>query len=221
MRTIEIVPAILRKTFEGIQQDWQRVVHYAAHIQIDVTDGIFADDGSFRNLPHLKQLPLHDKIELHMMVQRPAYYVDDIIALQPSRCVFHIESFVGSNDLLFVYEKLRERTSAELGIAINPNTPTDRIAEYLPNIQYVLFMGYIAGRANQAIDIMIFPKIAAFTSKYPDMPVAVDGHVDKQTIGQYAAVGANIFCANTSIFEAGDVGENIRQLELLARAAMH
>lgn len=218
-REIEIVPAILRKTFEKIEEDWNRVIHDAQHIHIDVTDGIFAGDGTFMDLPRLKKLPMHDKIELHMMVHNPAEYVDDIIDLNPARCVFHIESFVGTNDLPFVYNTIGEYTSSEMGLAINPDTPTERLAEYLPIIQYVLFMGYNPGRANQPMDPMVIPKIAAFHSKYPNILIAVDGHVSKQTIAEYASVGASMFCANTAIFKEGNPGENIRQLELLARAA--
>ena len=214
----EIVPAILRKTFENIEEDWNRVVHHAEHIQIDVTDGIFAGDGTFIDLPRLKKLPMHDKIELHMMVHNPADYVDDIIELNPARCVFHIESFLGTSDLPFVYNTVGEYTSSEMGLAINPDTPTERLTEYLPIIQYILFMGYNPGRANQPLNPLVIPKIATFHSTYPHIPIAVDGHVSKQTIGEYASVGASVFCANTAIFEQGDPGENIKQLELLARA---
>ena len=145
MKDVEVVPAILRTTFEKIEEDWSRVVHDAKHIHIDVTDGIFAGDGTFMDLPRLKKLSMGDKIELHMMVQSPADYVDDIIELNPARCIFHIESFVGTNDLPFVYNTIGEHTSAEMGLAINPDTPTDRLTEYLPLVEYILFMGYKAG----------------------------------------------------------------------------
>lgn len=226
MREIEIIPAILRKSFENIEADWNRVVHHAAHIQIDVTDGIFAGEKSFLDLSRLKNLPASatgelatSKIELHMMVHNPSDYVDDIIDLNPARCVFHIESFLGTNDLPFVYNTIGEYTSAEMGLASNPDTPIDRVSEYVPIVQYVLFMGYNPGYANQALQPMVLPKIAAFHSKYPDTPIAVDGHVNKQTIAEYASVGATMFCANTAIFTEGDAGENIRQLTLLAQAA--
>lgn len=218
MKDVEIVPAILRKTYEKLEEDWNLVVHNAQHIQIDVTDGIFAGDGTFSDLPRLKQLPMHDKIELHMMVHNPAEYVDDIIELNPARCIFHIEAFLGTNDLPFVYNTIGEYTSTELGLAINPDTPTDRLTEYLPIVQYILFMGYAPGRSNQPMNPMVIQKIAAFHSKHPNIRISVDGHVSKQTIAEYASVGATMFCANTAIFEQGNPGENIRQLELLARA---
>ncbi len=224
-RDVEIVPGLLRTTFEKIEEDWNRVVHHAQHIQIDITDGIFAGDASFMDLPRLKNLPASaagelagSKLELHMMVHNPAEYVDDIIDLNPARCVFHIESFLGTNDLPFVYNTVGEYTSSEMGLAINPDTPMERLVEYLPLLQYILFMGYNPGYANQPLNPMVIPRIAAFHSTYPHIPIAVDGHVSKETIADYAAVGASIFCANTAIFGAGDPSENIKHLELLARA---
>src|SRR5581483_1634171 len=94
---IEVVPAILRTTLEGIRSDWEKVQHLSAHIQIDIIDGIFAGDGTFRQVTHFKQLPENDKIELHLMVHTPANFVDDIIELNPARCIFHIEAFAGTS----------------------------------------------------------------------------------------------------------------------------
>ena len=214
---IEIVPAILKTTYEKIEEDWNKVADTAEHIQIDITDGIFAGNESFMDIPRLADLPQSQKIELHMMVQTPADYVEDIIDLNPSRCVFHIEAFLGTMDLPFVYNTVGEYTSAEMGVAINPDTDISRLTEYLPLVQYVLFMGYKPGFAGQDIDPEIFKKIADFHEKNPAIKIAVDGHVDKETISQYAKAGASIFCANSSVFKIGNPEENMKQLALLAR----
>ena len=218
MKNIEVVPAILRNTLEGIREDWGKIYQAASHVQIDITDGIFAGDGSFRQVREFKKLPEAGKIELHMMVHTPANYVDDIIDLQPARCVFHLEAFAGTGDLEFVYAKLRQETQTELGLALNPASPNERLYEYVRLLNYVLFMGYNAGWAGQAINPIVFNKIREFRARYAEMPIEVDGQVDKQTMGEYAAAGATVFCSNGAIFKAGNPVENLRQLELLARA---
>ena len=216
---VEIVPAILKTTYEKIEEDWNKVVDTARYIQIDITDGIFAGNESFMDIPRLADLNQSHKIELHMMVQTPADYVEDIIDVNPSRCVFHIEAFLGTMDLPFVYNTVGEYTSAEMGVAINPDTDINRLTEYLPLVQYVLFMGYTPGFAGQDINPDIFKKIADFHAKNPAVKIAVDGHVDKETISKYAKAGATIFCANSSIFKEGNPAENIKHLELLAQSA--
>lgn len=220
MRSVEVVPAILRRTWEGIQEDWQKIYSAAHHVQIDITDGVFAGDGSFREVRTFKKLPGSQKIELHMMVHTPANFVEDIIDLNPARCVFHVEAFAGTHDIEFVYKKLKQETQTELALALNPDSPNEWLESHVDLINYVLFMGYRPGWAGQAIDPMVFTKIGQFRATYPDVPIAVDGHVDKGTIPDYVRAGARILCANSSIFKEGNPVENLRQLELVAEGAL-
>lgn len=216
---IEIVPAILRKTYEGLEEDWNTIKEIPYHIQIDITDGVFAGDGTFRDIPRLRQLPKSEKIELHMMVHTPSHFVDDIIELNPARCVFHLESFEGTNDMRFVYEKLRDATTAELALALNPESPLERLDDHLELVHYVMFMGYNPGWANQPINTNVYRRIGQFKDQHPNITIAVDGSVNKDTIEKYVQAGATILCANTSIFKEGDPIENYKQLKLLAEAA--
>jgi pentose-5-phosphate-3-epimerase len=217
---LEIVPAILRTTFEKIEEDWEKVKQVAGHIQIDITDGVFAGDGTFRDVPRFKRLSQSDKSELHFMVHTPANFVDGVIDLNPARCIFHLESFSGSNDLRFMYHTLRAKTNSQLALALNPESPNERLDEFLDLIDFVLFMGYNPGWANQPINPLVYKKVMAFYAQHPEIPIAADGHVSKETIPYYVKAGARILCANTAIFSMGDAVENYRQLELLARAAL-
>ncbi len=218
--SIEIVPAILRATWEGIREDWDKVKDVASHIQIDITDGIFAGDGTFRQVRQFKKLAKIAKAELHFMVHTPANFVDDVIDLNPARCIFHVESFSGTGDLRLMYEKLREHTQTELALALNPESPNQWLEEHVSLVDYVMFMGYSPGWANQPIQTIVYKKIAEFAKKHPGIPIAVDGHVSKETIPEYVAAGASILCANTSVFGQGDPRENIKQLQLLGEGVM-
>lgn len=217
---VEVVPAILRRTWEGIEEDWQKIHAAAEHVQIDITDGVFAGDGSFREIRTFKQLPESHKIELHMMVHTPANFVEDIIDLNPARCIFHVEAFAGTGDIEFVYKKLQQETQTQLALALNPTSPNQWLEEHIDLLHYVLFMGYAPGWAGQALDPKVFMKIGQFRKKYPVMPIAVDGHVDKGTIPDYVKAGASILCANSSIFKEGSPIENLRQLELIAQSVL-
>lgn len=218
MSEVEVVPAILRKTFEDIKKDWQQVADVAKHIQIDVTDGIFAGDKSFLDLRRLQKLN-PAQIELHLMVHTPANFVDEVLDIEPARCIFHLESFTGTPDLKFTYNKLRAVSGMQLALALNPESPTAWLEEQLPLVDYVLFMGYNPGWANQPINPIVFNKIKEFHAKHSDVLIAVDGHVDKTTVEHYVKSGARILCANTAIFGKGDPKENYQQLKLLAEAA--
>lgn len=216
---IEIVPAILRKTWEAIEEDWKKIYQVPMHIQIDITDGVFAGDGTFREIRRFKRLPQSNKIELHMMVHTPGNFVDDIVHLNPARVIFHLEAFEGTNDIRFVYETLHEKTQAQLALALNPESPNDRLEEHLGLIDYVLFMGYNPGFAGQPIDPRVYMKIGQWYDKHRGMAIAADGGVGKESVPDYVRAGATILCANTSIFGQGDPRENYEQLRLLANSA--
>lgn len=220
MLPVEVVPAILRRTYEGIWDDWAKVYRYAHHVQIDITDGVFAGEGTFRRVREFKKLPESQKIELHMMVHTPANFLADVIDLNPARCVFHVESFTGTGDIEFVCQTLHQQAQTEVGLALNPESPNAWLEQHVELLDYVLFMGYRPGWAGQQIDPMVFVKIGQFREKYLHIPIAVDGNVNKETVGQYVEAGARILCANSSVFGSGDPQENLRQLELLAEAAM-
>ena len=217
---IEIIPAILKTTFEAIENNWNKVESAVSHIQVDISDGVFAGDGTFRIIPWLSRLMNCEKLELHLMVHNPAFFVDEIINLKPARCIFHLEAFADAGSINAVYTNLRNRTDCELGLAINPGTPNKRLDEYMGLIDFVQFMGIVPGWTNQPLVPDVFNKIIDFKENYQDIPVAVDGHVNKETIGEYVRSGARRICAATAIFAQGNPEENITQLKLLAEAEL-
>lgn len=216
---IEIVPAILRKTWEKIEEDWKKVYTLPNHVQIDITDGIFAGDGTFREIRRFKKLPESQKIELHMMVHTPSNFVDDIIDLNPARIVFHLEAFEGTHDIKLVYKTLREKTSAELGLGISVESPVQRLEEHLSLIDYVLFLAVPRGYSGAAMNPEVYRMIGAFKDKHPTVPIAADGGVSQETVEPYVRAGAIILCAASGIFGSGDPRENYEQLRLLANSA--
>jgi len=216
--SIEIVPAILRRSYERITEDWAKVHELVTHIQIDVTDGVFAGDGTFREIRQFKRLPNSEKIELHMMVHNPDHYTDDIIDLNPARCAFHIEAFADGGHIKTVYQQLRSQTRSELGIAINPQTPWQWLEEHLPLIDYVLFLGVKPGWGGATIETNVFHSIAAFHDQHPSVKIAVDGSVNRSTVSKFVLAGASILCVNSAIFNGAAPRTNITLLQTAAEA---
>ncbi|PIT97725.1 MAG: hypothetical protein COT71_04565 [Candidatus Andersenbacteria bacterium CG10_big_fil_rev_8_21_14_0_10_54_11] len=212
----EVVPAILRPTFAEIATDWNAVVRHAEHVQIDITDGIFAGTGTFRDLIQFRQLPAAQKIELHLMVHDPLSYRDAIRKLAPARCVFHVEAFPDARAVQDLYDELRRVPGIALGLAINPTTPLTALDPVIDAIDYILFMGYEPGQANQPLQPDVLKNISTFQQQHGHVPIAVDGHVTRKTIPDYLRAGAKILCANTAIFGIGDPAENIRILRTIA-----
>lgn len=216
---VEIVPAILRQTFREIEQDWQSVAEAAAHVQLDVTDGVFAGEGTFRDVARFAALGDPAKMELHLMVSNPAAYAEATVTLLPARCVFHVEAFASDEAVQSVYAQLRSSGIAA-ALAINPDTPLERLEAHLALLDYVLFMGYDPGIANRPVRPAVYGKIADFHAAHPGVLIAADGHVSAETVQPYVQAGARRLCANTAIFGKGEPRENLRRLQELAEAAL-
>lgn len=217
---IEVVPAILRKSFEKIRHDWEQVAEVATHVHLDVADGVFAGDATWQDIARFAELGDTPLMELHMMVQRPADFVEAVIELAPGRCIWHLKVFADADEVRSFFQYLRGKVDTELALALNIETSIERLEPLLDVVDYVLFMGIDPGFTSQPLVASVFKRISQFKKSNPDMTVAVDGAVSKKSIERYARSGARQFCAHSSIFGEGDPKENMEQLRLLAEAAI-
>jgi len=76
----------------------------------------------------------------------------------------------------------------------------------------VLVMTVEPGFGGQAFMADMMPKVVALRTKYPDLPIEVDGGLSEETIDQAASAGANVIVAGSAFFSAKDPAEVIRKL---------
>src|SRR4029453_14025097 len=106
------------------------------------------------------------------------------------------------------------RAAAELGLdvglALKPGTPLERVLPYLDTLDLVLPMTVDPGFGGQAFDDQVLPKIAAAHRAIAEggRPVAlqVDGGVNADTLPRCLEEGADGFGVGTGIFLAVDPG---------------
>jgi ribulose-phosphate 3-epimerase len=76
----------------------------------------------------------------------------------------------------------------------------------------VLVMTVEPGFGGQSFMASQLPKVAALRSRYPVLPIEVDGGVSEKTIDQAADAGANVIVAGSAVFGAKDPGQVILAL---------
>jgi len=91
------------------------------------------------------------------------------------------------------------------GVAINPGTPVEAVADVLDLIDLVLVMTVNPGFGGQNFIPAMLPKIRAIHAMIAgrDIDLEVDGGVTAKNIGEIAAAGANAFVAGSSVFGNG------------------
>jgi ribulose-phosphate 3-epimerase len=208
---MNIIPAILPKNQTELNTKVKQLIGVVSHVQVDVCDGIFVPSKTqFQNLTNIDQI----EYELDLMIAEPERSLNEYIEMQPARLVIHIESVKDVQKLFMRLEQVRG--IIEIGLAISNDTDNAVLEKYIEDCDFIQLMGIQnIGFQGQTFDERVLEKISYFHSKYPDIPISVDGSVNSDTIKKLADAGATRFVAGSAIFADGEVAENIEKLESL------
>lgn len=221
----QIIPALiisdkdLYNDFEELKDKFERLKPFLAEfdnwIQIDITDGEFVTSKtniSFEDLSYFTKLV---SVEFHLMVLRLKQSIDKWIELSPKRIIFHIESSE-PEDIEYIIKKCKE-AQIEVGLALNPETPSSSIKPWLEKIDAVMFMGVHPGYGGQSLIADTVSKIGLLRYNHPNIKIEVDGGIRVENIRQLKEAGADIFVVGSGILATPDVSQAIKDLKLQLR----
>ena len=175
-----IVPSILSADFTRLGQQVAEVTTAGAdRIQVDVMDGHFVPNISIGTLGvaavrRSTTLP----IEAHLMITDPARYVDDFLRAGANLIIIHREVLDDPRPLLTY---IRDH-GAKAGIAINPETSADTLANLYDAADLYLVMTVHPGFGGQDFITETLPKITqvrAMLTQHgrPTADIEVDGGI--------------------------------------------
>lgn len=197
-----IVPAILANNFTDFKETLTKISPHFSSIQIDVIDGIFLPNKTFSEREELKDLNSEAYFELHLMVKDPlaeitAWENDDNV----TSVVFHIEAGANVEECI----KLIRQNNWKTGIALNPETPIEKIMPYVNLVDEILFMTVHPGQQGAAFVPEVLEKIKEFKKLGLAVTISADGGINKNTIKDVVAAGAEKFYIGGAITRAEDV----------------
>ena len=211
-----LAPSLLAADFKNLERDIKAVEKAGAmYLHLDVMDGTFVPSISF-GMPVIRALrSCTDMVfDVHMMVEEPARYADDmresgadLICIHAEACR-HLDSSIA---------RVRQ-TGAKVGVALNPATPVSAVDLVLPLVDMVLLMTVNPGFGGQKFIPYTLDKVKDLRRRIDelglDTDIQVDGGVTLNNAGELLRAGANVLVAGTAVFK-GDAGENAgRFLEL-------
>jgi ribulose-phosphate 3-epimerase len=186
-------------------------------VHVDVMDGHFVPNLTF-GAPVVAALAQHTDLPLdvHLMVERPGDLLDDYLESRPARVAVHWEAAVHLDRLL---GRIRAG-GARAGVALNPATPVEVVADVLPALDFVLLMSVNPGFAGQAFPPYALDKArrlaALLAARGAAVGITLDGGVDRSKIRAAAAAGVDTFVAGSAVFAAPDPVAALRELRALA-----
>ena len=216
----QILPTLLAADFGRLAEEILRAEASGADaLHLDILDPTFVPNISFgpdvvalakRTAPGFYR-------NVHLMMNRPDLYLEKFAKAGAQTIQVHIEA---DCDLHTELRRIREM-GIRNAIVVNPETPVERLAPYLGEIDEVLVMTVHPGYGGQAFIDDCLPKVAWLRARRPDLDIMVDGGVNAETALAAAAAGANQFVAGSYLFRQADmkaaVADLKRKLEELDR----
>ncbi len=203
---MRLIPAIIPKTKDHLLSTLEKVQGVASAVQIDLVDGAFVK-GVSPSWPWATRtfvdemytvfadLSLDFELEIDLMVDRPEQYVEELVSASVARIVVHVGSTEKLDDILAF------RKHVKIGLAFKNDTPLDLLARYHDRIDFVQYMGIKEiGVQGNPFDERVLARIEEIRSLYPNLEIAVDGGVTKETLPRLMAAGATRLVAGSAVF---------------------
>jgi ribulose-phosphate 3-epimerase len=205
-----ILPSLLMCDFGDLRGEVEKL--RAADIRVlhlDVMDGHFVPNLTY-GMPIVKGLRRHTDmvLDVHLMISDPMAYAAQFVDAGADLLTFHVEAVA---DPIETAGKIRDLGVA-VGIALNPDTPVERILSVAPYCDMALVMSVNAGFGGQSFNPIALDKLRTLRANFPDLLLQIDGGIHGATIGQAYRAGCDLFVVGSAIFGQSDYGRAINEL---------
>ncbi len=206
---IQIIPAIIAKNFQELNEKIKKIEPYVEWAQLDVMDGKFVNNKTWNSPYNLKDLETNLNLEVHLMIDDPEEVIDDWINSGVKRIIFHYEATDKHEEIL---RKIKE-ARLETGIALNPETSINILDDFINQLDLILIMTVNPGFGEQRFLNESVDKIKQLREKYKSVNLEVDGGINLKTAPEVIKAGVNILAVGSAIFKSNNIEETIRELK--------
>lgn len=144
--------------------------------------------------------------DIHLMLENPEIFINAVNLTSKDYVTIHSElkPEIIKKSITLIKEK-----GAHVGLAFNPETPIEKAASYLNEVDLVLLMlvrpGFSGGKMIEGVmDKISITKKYLIEKKLNNVLISVDGNITLERANFMANAGADIFVGGTSaIFRKG------------------
>mgnify|MGYP003394241573 CR=1 FL=1 len=219
---MEIIPAIIPKSFEELEDRLSDVRGLVPCVQVDVCDGSLTlvrtwpyqkagkSDMDFKEvISERKAFPFWEDVEFeaHLMVKEPERIISDWVSAGASRIIVQIE---GTEH----FEKCVEAVAGRvpLGVSITLDTSLEVLKSLVKEVSVIQCMGWNfshLGRQGVLLNEEVFARISQLRESYPDVIISVDGGVTIENAPKLLSAGAKRLVVGSALWNNASVQENL------------
>lgn len=202
--SVRIAPSVLSADFSALGNDVRMVAEAGADwIHVDVMDGRFVPNISIgipvvAALARVSPLPL----DVHLMIVEPEAYVDAFVDAGAASVSVHVEA---TDHLHRLVHRIRQ-AGARPGVAINPATPLDTLADIAPDLDIVILMSVNPGFGGQTFIERSYDRLRRLRDLLDrtgsTATITVDGGVDPARAEAVVEAGGDVLVAGAAVFAA-------------------
>lgn len=198
-----IAPSILSARFGRLAEEVNAVIDAGADwIHFDVMDNHFVPNLTVGPMvcKALRDEGIKAPIDVHLMVTPVDALINPFVAAGANMITFHPEATYHVHRTLQLIRSLH----CQAGIALNPATPVEVLADILPDLDMILVMSVNPGFGGQSFIPQMLHKIQRVREMIDacgkPIRLEVDGGVNLDNIRAIADAGADTFVMGTAIF---------------------
>jgi ribulose-phosphate 3-epimerase len=201
-----IIPAIIAKTHDELNENLSKVINFVDVVQLDIMDNKFVPNTSLFfdfDLPNSSCL-----FEAHLMIKNPGKWIKNNWK-KVDTILIHYES---CNNLATIISDVKYK-GKKVGLVLNPETSIDDISKFLDEIDQVLIMTVNPGFYGSPFLPEMLSKISKLREMKTNLDIEVDGGITDKTIGLVDKAGANMFVSGSYIVKSENIKEAIEKLK--------